>query len=136
MSTNLASFSYTTIETGFTYYIASDSTSWDIYSAQVADTTTYTVVAQDTINQAKFSSFLISHQITTTADKDGVCMISSEDGTVCLLQNAADDGADTYRVNTTKWATAIAAYSANQAEIITNMAANSGAKQDPTATNV
>ena len=53
-----------------------------------------------------------------------------------MLQNSGDTGVDTYRVNTTKWAAAIAAYSSTQQDIITSLAANSGALQNPTATNV
>ena len=74
--------------------------------------------------------------MTTTAANDGLCLISSKHGTQCMLQNSGDTGVDTYRVNTTKWAAAVAAYSSTQQDIITSLAANSGALQNPTATNV
>ena len=51
LSTNLVSgFAHVTMVTGFSYGLLSDKVSYDIYSAQVADTSAYTVVAQDTIN--------------------------------------------------------------------------------------
>lgn len=113
LTTNLAAYTYTTTETGFTWKITAEYDSWTTWSAEVAATETYSVTDQDTINQEKFSGFLISNEITSTATDDGVCMISSVYGTVCLLQNSGDDGMDTYRINTSKWATAIAAYSTN-----------------------
>jgi len=64
-------------------------------------------------------------------------MISSKDGTVCLLTNAGNNAVETYRVNTTKWITAVAAGSGTtQDAVITNMRANPGALQDPSQTNV
>jgi len=70
---------------------------------------------------------------------DGVCMISSKNGTVCLIQNAAANAINTYRVNTTKWAAAVTAGSVaggTHLTVIQNLNANVGAYQDPTQSNV
>ena len=80
---------------------------------------------------------MLSLKITSAdAEDSGVCMMDSSWGTVCLLENSAKDSLDTYRVSTTKWATAIAAYSSDQGDIIDTMKGNTGAKQDTSASNV
>ena len=79
---------------------------------------------------------MLQVKFSPTAEDDGLCLISSKHGTQCMLQNTADDGVDTYRVNTTKWTAAVAAYSSTQNDIITALKANSGALQNPTASNV
>ena len=109
MQTNLAAYTYAEVEGGFSYHLTDESVSYDIYSNQVADTDAYVVTPQDTINAAKFSSFVASFYLVVNDSYDGVCIISSKDGTVCLLQNVAKDAMQTYRVNTTKWQTAITA---------------------------
>ena len=87
----------------------------------MADTATYTVTTRDTENAAQYSSFLLAHQITATSDDEGVCMISKNWGTVCLLKNSST--LDTYRVNTAGWDTAVAAFSTAQSDIVTVMKA-------------
>ena len=46
-------------------------------------------------------------------------MINSVYGALCLLENSGTNGMDTYRLSTTDWATAVAAFSANEGEVIT-----------------
>ena len=103
---NMSSWSYTTVETGFTIYYGEESSTWDAWTTQVADTTAYDVSDYDTINAAKFSGFMLSMELTTTAQYDGVCLISDEWGTVCLGRNSGNDSMLTYRCSTTDWTSA------------------------------
>ena len=121
LTTNLAAYTYTTMETGLTYKISDESSSWDTWTTQVADTTAYTVTEYDTTNAEKFSSFFISHEVTTGgAEDDSVCFISSVWGTVCLVENSSA-AIDTYRVSTSNWETAVAAFSSTEEDIITSI---------------
>ena len=121
LTTNLAAYTYTTMESGLTYKINDESSSWDTWTAQVADTTAYIVTEYDTTNAEKFSSFFISHEITTGgAEDDSVCFISSVWGTVCLVENSSA-AIDTYRISTSSWETAVAAFSSTEEDIITSI---------------
>ena len=80
---------------------------------------TYSVTPQDTHNLEKFSSFVLAVEVTTAgAADDGVCMINSVYGALCLLENSGTNGMDTYRLSTTNWAAAVNAFSANEGEVI------------------
>lgn len=131
LTTNLAAYTYTTMVSGLTFKINDESSSWDTWTTQVADTTAYTVSEYDTTNAEKFSSFFISHEVTTGgAEDDGVCFISSVWGTVCLIEQSSV--IETYRVSTSQWDTAVAAFSSTEEDIITSIESNTGAWQDDT----
>ena len=76
---------------------------------------------------------MISIQIRTNGADTGVCTVSSVYGAVCLLENAAGDGIDTYRLSTTDWSTALG--QSTQSGMVTSLKAVSGALQDKTATD-
>ena len=91
------------------------------------------VTAADTTNAEKFSSFFLSLKITTgAAADDSVCFRSTKWGAVCLVDSGSDAIA-TYRVSTTQWDTAVAAFSANQGEIVTSIKSNTDALKSSTA---
>ena len=133
LTTNIAAYTgYTTIETGLTFYITDEATSWATWQAQVADTTAYVVTDADTTNSEKFSSFFLSLKITTgAAADDSVCFRSSRWGAVCLVDSGSDAIA-TYRISTTQWDTAVAAFSANEGEIVTSIKGNTDALKTTT----
>ena len=131
---NRNSWPYTDMESGnvLAYSLTDQSESWETWTAQVADTSTYAVTETDTENAAKFSSFFVSFYIAPTftlAEDDGICFISSKWGTVCLLK---DDwvSIDTYRVSTSAWATATA--EATYADLVTNIKGVTDSKQPST----
>ena len=127
LTTNLAAYAYTTIETDLSFSIADESASWATWQAQVADTTAYVVTDADTTNSEKFSSFFLSLKIKTgAAADDSVCFRSSRWGAVCLVDSGSDAIA-TYRVSTTQWDTAVAAFSANEGDIVTSIKSNTDA---------
>ena len=132
LTTNLAAYSYTTIETDLSFAIGDESTSWATWEAQVADPTAYVVTTADTTNAAKFSGFFLSLKIKTgAAADDSVCFRSSRWGAVCLVDSGSDAIA-TYRVSTTQWDTAVAAFSANEGEIVTSIKSNTDALKTTT----
>ena len=49
---------------------------------------------------------MISHRFLKTGDGTGYCTVHRHFGAVCLLENAAGDGVDTYRLSYTDWETA------------------------------
>ena len=80
----------------------------------------------------KFSSFMISHQMTTAGADTGACTAHSIYGAVCLLENSATDGVDTYRISATDWNTHTSG-SPTDTALVTSIKGTSNALQDKTA---
>ena len=95
----------------------------------------YIVTTKELANSTKFGPFMISHQIETSNEGDGVCMISNLYGAICLLQNAADDDMDTYRIAKTDWETIMAGSPADNEALSVAVRASSGALMDKTTLN-
>ena len=70
----------------FQYALNIDQRRWDdwVYSVE-ENTYFYNVSATDTQNARLFSEFLIYFKCNTKQDKDACCVISENDGTLCLI---------------------------------------------------
>ena len=79
----------------------------------------------------KFSSFMISHQMTTAGADTGACFVHSIYGAVCLLDDGSD-GIDTYRVAESDWTSAISG-SPTDTALVTTIKGLPSALQDKTA---
>jgi len=62
-------------------------------------------------------------------------MISSVYGAMCLLENSGTDGMDTYRLSSTDWATAVAAFSSTEADVVAALKGTTNAFQDVANSN-
>merc|ERR1712013_496593 len=118
--TALNAYTFTQTTSTFKYYLTAEETVWATYKTEVEKPDTYIVSTQDTNNLAKFSSFVLAVEVTTAgAADDGVCMINSVYGALCLLENSGTNGMDTYRLSVADWTAAVGAFTANEGEVIT-----------------
>ena len=92
----------------------------------------YISTANEKSSADKFSSFMIGHQISTAGTDTGVCFTHSVYGAVCLLQDSAGTGMDTYRLTASEWTSAL---SGTEAAVATAVKNTAGALQDKTATD-
>ena len=71
-----------------------------------------------TTNAAKFDEYLIYWKCNSGAQKDGCCMVESENGAICTIDQTTDGTVmTTYRLKTAEWTAAVAAFATNQASI-------------------
>ena len=92
------------IEDKFSYALWSDYQVWNDWETAVADTDTYSVSQTDINNATKFSSFALGIACEALESKDGCCLVSESDGTVCILRgNCTGTCMETYRFSQTQW---------------------------------
>ena len=90
------------------YHLTADPKRWDRYKAATGLTHYYHVDIQDVINARKFSSFILQLKCRTRYEWDSCCMISDEEGTVCLVRGEDLDKIDTYRFTYNEWTKEVA----------------------------
>ena len=71
---------------------------------------------------------MISHKIKSSGADQGYCMIDSNWGTVCLLENSNGSSMDTYRMSVNEWKDIVSDGTGNA--IISNVKSSDGLK-DP-----
>ena len=94
---------HTIVEDKFYYTLASDHSTFDEWQTAIF-TTLYDVRGTqswepneiDQINAYKFSAFVLGFQCYTPSVNDGCCMVSQDNGAICIFRNE-DDEIDTYR---------------------------------------
>ena len=79
------------------YYLTADEKTWDRYKAATGLPYYYHVNILDVVNARKYSSFILQLKCTTRYEFDSCCMISDEEGALCLVRGEDLDHLDTYR---------------------------------------
>ncbi len=87
----------------FTYGLTSSNYSFGNWAYKTSIEDTYIIRDIDTLNAAKYSSFVITHTCNTVNEGDGCCMIKSGLGGVCMIRDASATSMSTYRFTNSQW---------------------------------
>ena len=90
------------------YHLANDEQTWDRYASATTLPYYYHVNILDVISAKKFSPLILQLKCTTKNPFDACCMISDEEGAVCLVRGEELDDLRTYRYTYTEWTTQVA----------------------------
>ena len=94
---------YEIVEDKFYYSLTNDDETYDAWVAAAQNPTIYWSTGEAVVKAEKFSSFIIIFKCTTVERYDGCCMISENDGTICLLRTATNPYLYTYRYSIGEW---------------------------------
>ena len=115
VAANIVGLPYTDIVADrFTYSLGIDRYAFGYWAEKVGEPDTYLVQDIDVINAYRYSPFLISHNCNTSATIAGCCMISENQGGVCLMMEGSGASIKTYRFTFAQWLGVLASFNGTQ----------------------
>ena len=106
------------VEEKFYYSLTSDDETYTNWATAVQNPTIYESSGNLIVKSRKFSSFILIWQCTTEEEHDGCCMISENDGTLCLLRGDEATELFTFRYTQSEWTKVMETFRTKQEDYI------------------